>query len=251
VARFGKKVAAVALLFITSWAVADAFQPFDPSHSAWTTWLRQFTKDDGATVDYRRARADQNAFRAYLASLSSISPRVYSGWPAPRKLAFLLNAYNAFAVRLVVDNYPLRSIRDLSSPLRSVWKKPFFQLFGESETLDGIEEGMLRKQFKDPRIHFAIGCYSRGGPALGAEAWREERIEAQLEAAAKRFFADSAKNRFEGDKLVVSPLLDWFEADFQGKYGSVGKFLARYFGPKAETSKIAFSDFDWSLNEAN
>ncbi len=249
-ALLGKKFAALGLALLAGAASADAFRPFDHSHSAWTSWLREFTRDEGKLVDYRRAKADQVSFRAYLASLSSVSPRVYTGWAAPRKLAFLLNAYNAFGVRFILDNYPVRSIRDLSSPLRSAWKTPFFQIFGESESLDGIEEGMLRKQFKDPRIHFAIGGMTRGGPGLGAQAWQADRLEEQLEQAVRRFLGDSSKNRMGAGKLVVSPLFDWYEGDFRGKYGSVRKFLARYFGPEAETAKLSYSVFDWTLNEA-
>lgn len=138
----------------------------------------------------------------------------FDGWPQAQRRAFLINAYNAFTVDLILTRYPkLKSIRDLGSLFSSPWKQSFFTLFGEEQSLDGIEHGLLRgaPDFDDPRIHFAVNCASIGS-ALRPEAYWAEVLDAQLEDQTRRFFGDRTRNRFDATSatLYLSSILDWY-----------------------------------------
>ncbi len=179
-------------------------------------------------------------------------------------MAFLVNAYNAFTVELILTRWPdLKSIKDLGSLLQSPWKKKFFVLLGEERHLDWIEHDQLRPRYKDPRVHAAVNCASIGCPALRPEAFTAPKLEAQFDDGMMRFMADRTRNRVAGGKLEVSLIFKWFREDFeQGWLGFAQargpvRALCRRSSPTSPTSSTScasgrlspgFLDYDWSLN---
>ena len=238
-------------------------------HSAWDNLLKAHVtpvRNGHATeVDYAGFVADRGQLKEYLASVSRITMSEFERWEPGSQLAFLINAYNASTVELVLTGYPdVASIKDLGSLLRSPWKKRFIPLLGETRSLDDIEHGLIRGsgRYAEPRIHFAVNCASIGCPALRAEAYSGERLEAQLQDAANAFLGDRTRNRLEGKTLKVSSIFKWYRSDFEKSWrgaDSLPGFLALYRQPlglddeaanrlKAGQTGIDFLDYDWRLN---
>jgi hypothetical protein len=246
---------------------------FDHRHGAWDALLRQHVVlapgGNASTLRYAALHARRPALEAYLDTLSAVSAATYAAWSRPQQLAFLINAYNAFTVDLILARYPdLKSIKDLGSFLQSPWKKKFFQLLGQERSLDEVEHGMIRAPgaFDDPRIHVAVVCASIGCPMLRNEAYTAERLDAQLDDALRRFLSDRSRNRFDAASgtLSVSRIFDWYRKDFEqghkGYDGLPGVF-ARHADALATTVqaqadiragryKLSFLDYDWALNDA-
>lgn len=216
-------------------------------------------------VDYAGFTDDRTSLQAYLIGTSKVTRVEFDRWSSPAQLAFLINAYNAWTVELVLTGYPgIKSIKDLGSFIQSPWKKRFIALLGETRSLDDIEHGLIRGsgRYNDPRIHFAVNCASIGCPALRQDAFVAGRLNAQLEDATHKFLSDRTRNRIESGTLKVSSIFKWYRQDFeQGWRGasSLDQFLALYspsLGLSAEAaSQLAagkldtgFLDYDWRLN---
>ena len=260
------------LLLALLWApLAQA--AFDLHHPAWSALLTQLVVvapgGVASTVRYAALRADPKPLSSYLASVSAVTPQEYAGWSRNDRLAFLVNAYNAFTIDLVLTRYPdLKSIKDLGSVFQNPWKRKFFMLLGAQRSLDDVEHGLIRAPgaFDDPRIHVAVVCASVGCPMLRDEAYVGERLGAQLDDALRRFLSDRSRNRFEAESgtMAVSKLFDWYRADFEHGYqglASLQTLFIRYADvlgttPASRTEiqagrfKIVHLDYDWSLNDA-
>jgi hypothetical protein len=245
---------------------------FDHQHSRWdgllkkhVAWINQGT---ASQVSYTGFQQDADALQQYLRELSAVSQQEFAAWSKPRQLAFLINAYNAFTVELILTRYPnLKSIKDLGSVLQSPWKKRFFTLLGQERHLDELEHEMIRAQgvYDEPRIHVAVVCASIGCPALRDEAFIADRLEAQLEDSFKRFLADRSRNRYNSssDKLEVSKIFDWYQEDFTRGYQgftSLPGVFARYADVLADDATarerirqgqavIDYLSYDWVLND--
>jgi hypothetical protein len=263
------------LLGLAAWPLLPAqaaATPFDPSHAAWDALLarRVGWTADGHTsrVDYRGFATEREALREYLAQLSALDAAVYAGWTRSERLAFLINAYNAYTIELVLDAYPkLASIRDLGSWLRSPWERPFFQLLGRHCSLDTVEHGMIRAPgaFDDPRIHFAVVCASIGCPALRPEALTGAKLDGQLDDSMGRFLADRSRNRYDpaARALQVSRLFDWYRGDFEKGFRGLARIedvFARHADALADAPAdrqairerrvpVRFLNYDWRLND--
>ncbi|HEX7952104.1 MAG TPA: DUF547 domain-containing protein [Burkholderiales bacterium] len=256
----------LALLLVLHWLTAQA-AGFD--HSAWDGLLKAHVSPlrggQASEVDYAGFAADRGRLKQYLGALSGVTRAEFERWDKPTQLAFLINAYNAFTVELILTKYPdLTSIKDLGSLLRSPWKKSFIPLLGETRSLDDIEQGLIRgsDRYAEPRIHFAVNCASIGCPALRTEAYAGERLDAQLEDATQAFLSDRTRNRLDGNTLRVSSIFKWYRGDFEkGWRGAttLAGFLALYGQAlgldaasaarlKAGDVRIDFLDYDWQLN---
>lgn len=231
---------------------------FDQTHSAWTAVLIRYVYE--GRVDYAGLKKNgQGELASYLRSLQAVDRPHYQQWSRGQKLAFWINAYNAFTIRLILDHYPLDSIQSIGLLPGAAFRTSFIELpaFRPGEiSLNDIEHEILRKQFQEPRIHFAIVCASKGCPQLRSEAYRSEDIDRQLDAAARGFVQDPTRNHFNPSTrtLSLSSIFNWFREDFEAQAGSLPAFVAGYAAPsvaavaEAQDVRIEFLDYDWSLN---
>jgi len=247
-------------------------QGLDHQHKAWTALLKRHVVLQGggsaSQLRYAGMAADRALLKAYLDTLSAVSAASFADFSKAQQMAFLINAYNAFTVELILTRYPkLASIRDLGSLLQNPWKPKFIALLGTQMSLDGIEHETLRVRgrYDDPRIHFAVNCASIGCPMLREEAFVAERLDAQLEEQSRRFMSDRSRNRYNpaSGKLELSKIFDWYGDDFKlGHMGiaSLAAFAARHADLLAETPaerdklrglavEVSFLDYDWKLND--
>ncbi len=217
-------------------------------------------------VNYRGMAGDRNQLQQYEKSLSAVSKRQFDQWPKADQLAFLINAYNAWTVALILTEWPdLESIKDLGGLFSSPWSKQFVPLLGKTRSLDDIEHSLIRGsgRYQDPRIHFAVNCASIGCPALRPEAYRGEILNRQLDEQTRLFLADSSRNRLEGNTLELSAIFKWYREDFEKgwmKVNTLEDFLIAYADalalPPATLKQVAakaididYLDYDWRLNE--
>lgn len=245
---------------------------FDHSHAVWDELLKRhvilLAEGNASRVDYAGMQADQSVLDRYLDGLSAVSLNEYQAWNRPQRLAFLINAYNAFTVKLILTAYPdISSIKDLGSLFRSPWKRRFFSLLGERRHLDNLEQDLMRAPgvFDEPRIHFALNCASIGCPMLRNEAYTGMRLDEQLEDALGRFLSDRERNHFDtaDNTLWVSKIFDWYEEDFtlgaaedNGIKVIFSRFAERLADEQAARRRlregdyrIDFLDYDWRLND--
>jgi hypothetical protein len=201
-------------------------------------------------IDYPGLRAERAEFDGLVARLAGADPSDLRG---PRQLAFWINAYNLGAVRLVLDNPGVDSITAIGPRPDAVWKANALRIGGRDYSLDQIEHGILRK-LDEPRIHFAIVCASVSCPDLRAEAYRADRLEAQLADQTRRFLANPGKGlRFDAAarRLRVTKLFEWFADDFGGPAG-VRALIARHLPESAPADwsgyELVYLDYDWKLN---
>jgi hypothetical protein len=259
-----KRLICSLLLLFASFAQAQAF---DHGYATWDTLLNKHVRwlpdNKQSRVDYAGFAQDRSELKKVLDALSAVPTSEFDRWSQPQRMAFLINAYNAFTVELILTRYPdLKSIKDLGSLLSSPWKKEFFTLLGEPHHLDWIEHEQLRPKYGDPRVHAAVNCASIGCPALRPEAFTAGKLDAQLEDGMQRFLGDPTRNRVANGKLEVSSIFKWFREDFekgQKGFSRLQDVFARYAAQlsdkpeeqtalKARSLPVSFLDYDWSLN---
>lgn len=225
-------------------------EPVD--HSAWDALLKQHVSPEGH-VDYEGFRADSLALRGYLDQLRQHPPNKQK-WARAERMAYWINAYNAFTIDIVARNYPVESIRDIGPKVtvpfvNTVWDIKFIEISGMPLDLNNIEHRMLRKQFDDPRIHFAIVCASASCPILLNEAYVGERLSTQLDRQARAFLADEFRNEVSPTRLRLSKIFSWYKGDFT-KEGDLISYLQPFTDITiARDAEIDFKDYDWRLNK--
>ena len=246
---------AVMLLVVTGCSAIPAkFTPVNPilpaefSHGLFEQVLESHVQD--GVVDYPAIQTDSR-FTAYLTQLDRVAPDTFA--TRHKQLAFWINAYNAFAVKGILDHY---------SPTTYVGRYRYFigrdyRVGGATINLYDLERQVLIKQFREPLIHFAIVCASASCPKLQSWAYQPELLERQLDRVARAFINDPTRNRFDRKKRVasVSKIFDWFEADFVAAAGSLLAYVARYVDDPTLAKELTqpgyqveFLDYDWSLN---
>ncbi|RME39255.1 MAG: DUF547 domain-containing protein [Planctomycetota bacterium] len=221
-------------------------------HSVFDDLLHRFVDEDG-WVDYAGLKKEANRLDAYIASLAEAP---FDSLGRDEKLALLINAYNAFTLRLILDHYPdIRSIRDIPSGKR--WKARRWNLAGKTLSLDDIEHKEIRPKFREPRVHFALVCAAIGCPKLRNEAYRGDRLEAQLDDQARYVHTHPRWFRLsdDGKTVYLTKLYDWYGGDFKQVAGSVLDFVARY-SPEVKRAldagqkpKVRWLEYDWTLND--
>ena len=218
------------------------------SHATWDELLQAHVTDDGI-VDYKGFIQEKAKFEKYLQLLSDNPPQ--RSWKRTEQLAYWINAYNAFTVKLIVDHYPVKSIKDIKRGVpfvNTVWDIKFIKIGGHKYDLNNIEHGILRKRFKEPRIHFAVNCASASCPPLLNHAFTGDQLYDQLNQQARRFLANPSKNKISSDKTQLSKIFKWFRKDFTKKE-SLKEFLAKYAPPSFnKNAKISYLKYDWRLN---
>ncbi len=223
------------------------------NHDEWTALVKKHVDADGL-VDYKGFIKDKAELQKYLDKLSAHAPS--KKWSDNDKIAYWLNAYNAFTVKDIVDNYPVKSIKDLgaNNPIMFVntaWDKKFFKIDGRSTSLNNIEHRILRQNFTEPRIHFALNCASMSCPKLRTEAYEGSKLDAQLTDQAKDFLADKHRNQITATNPKVSSIFDFYGMDMTKWSGmDLISYINKYAPVKIkEGTKLQYLDYDWSLNE--
>jgi hypothetical protein len=232
--------------------------PFD--HSLFDRLLRAHVSEEGL-VDYDAFGRSQE-FQEYLASLARAP---VERLPDAERLALWINAYNAYTIELINRHEERSSIRNINRALgfirgKGPWKERMAEVGGDTWTLDEIEHEIIRPEFGEPRIHFALVCAAMGCPPLRNEAYTGMNLERQLEEQTRVFLGEShEKNRVdpEAGRVYLSPIFDWYREDFPSGDEGLGAYLAQYMPGDAEKTlltsgrfRVVFTDYDWSLNVA-
>jgi len=227
---------------------AVSFSP--PSHDLWDALVREFVVD--GHVNYQKLHENSEQLNIYLLRLQAHAPS--PEWPKDERLAYWINAYNAFTLKIVLDNYPVKSIKDISDKLQiplvnTTWDIQFIKIGGKELSLNDIEHRILRRDFAEPRIHFAIVCASVSCPSLRSEAYSAGKIDKQLNEQALKFINDSNKNKIAAQHMEISALFSWFEGDFTND-GSLIDYLNKYSHTKINANaKIEYLEYNWSIND--
>lgn len=222
-----------------------------PTHEQLEELLKKYVNDKG-DVSYKDFIKDRKKFEAYLNFLSMNAPS--DKWTRNEKITYWINAYNAFTIKFIIDHYPVESIKDIGSSIQipfvnTPWQYKFFTIGGEEMKLDQIEHKILRKQFDDPRVHFALVCASYSCPQLRREAYTADKLDMQLTAQAKQFLSDKRKNNITSDNIEISKIFSWYKGDFT-KNSTLIEYLNKYAPVKInKDADISYKDYNWSLNE--
>jgi len=220
------------------------------SHEIFDVLLKKYVSEDG-WVNYQGFDSERVYFKSYLDILSKNPPNE-THWSESERLVYWMNAYNAFTIELILQHYPVKTIRDIGGKfpmINSSWDLKFFKLGGADFDLNTIEHEILRKDFDESRIHFAIVCASVSCPRLLNEAYVASRVEAQLELQAKDFVNRTSKNNITKEKAELSQIFDWYQVDFT-KSQTLVEYINQYSDVKIEKdTKISYLEYDWGLNE--
>ncbi len=212
-----------------------------PDHSVWSAELKKYVSDDGK-VNYKAWANDQDALDVYLSQLAGTQP--LSNWSTNVQLAYWINVYNAYTIKLVLQHYPVQSIKDIHQG--NPWDLDWIKLDGKTYSLSQIENEYIHQRFRDPRIHFALNCAARSCPPLLNEAYDPAKLDAQLTSRTKSFITDQHHNQITTLPIHLSQLFVWYKDDFKP---DVISFLNTYLTtPISNDAGIEYVEHDWSLN---
>jgi len=242
------------------WQASDETARTRIDHASWDRFLGRHlvAGEDGINrVAYGRVLpAEREALAVYLAALAGLPVTTYR---RAEQLAYWINLYNALTLRVVLDHYPVASIRDIAlSPgllSRGPWRKKLLHIEGEEVSLDDIEHRILRPFWRDPRLHYALNCAALGCPNLQPRAFTAAVTEEMLDKAARAYVNHPRGARLVDGGLHVSSIYVWYKVDFGGDDRGVIAHLHRYAGSPlaqalASQTRIAGDSYDWSLNDA-
>lgn len=249
-----KKLVARVVLWISFLCGAAGFtapgwSSVSVDHALYADLLQKYVQN--GVVDYQGFKDEEAKLDQYLKVLEETEIKTLS---RDEQFAFYINAYNAWTIKLILTGYPgIKSIKDLGSIFKSPWKKQIAKINGDIMTLDHIEHDILRPKFKDPRVHFAINCASKGCPPLRSEPYQASALNQQLDERTQAFINDSQRNRLKQTTLYVSSIFKWFSEDFSNDV--VGFFLKYAQGDLKKRLEdnitkieVKYLDYDWSLN---
>lgn len=211
-----------------------------PNLVSWDTFLKKYVSATG-DVDYKSIKANKKELDAITKIFSATS--VLSSWSKNDQLAFWINAYNVFTIDLIVNNYPINSIQNLDSG--KPWDVKRITIAGKKYSLNNIENDIIRSQFKDARIHFAVNCAAKSCPPILNSAFLGKTLDAQLDAVTKKFINNPNYQSITAAKLTLSKIFDWYAVDF----GDIVTFINKYSNVKVNKSaSISYKEYDWALN---
>jgi len=219
-------------------------------HSIYGDLLENYVED--GVVDYAGFQRAEDRLDRYLEILENTDVKKLS---RNERFAFYTNAYNAWTIKLILTEYPdIDSIKDLGGFFTSPWEKEFVRINNDVVTLDHIEHDILRPEFNDPRVHFAINCAAESCPPLRSEPYVGSRLDQQLDDATRSFINDPQENYLKGDKLYVSRIFKWFSEDFEDDIiGFFIEYAEGNFKKKLKAREndldVKYLDYDWSLND--
>jgi uncharacterized protein DUF547 len=242
-----------------SWFLFQASLTAAFDFSDWDALVKKHVKTttiDGVTLNaiaYKELKADP-AFKKVVDGLKTASLGDLK--TKEEKLSFWINTYNVLAAKVVVDNYPVKSIRDVGSIFKKVWKRPAGAVAGEVRTLNDVEHEILRKM-GEPRIHVAIVCASVSCPDIRMEAYTAEKLNEQLDDQMRLFLKNKEKGLQVDEKkkrVYLSSIFKWFKEDFEPQ-GGVVAFISKYVSSSEKKSlqefgkNLKYLDYNWDLNE--
>jgi hypothetical protein len=210
------------LLLAVAFVAGAGADGFDHEYSSYAKLLNEHVHV--VVVDYTALKEHRDALSKVMADFAEATPDQERGWSRDARLAFWVNAYNLFTLRAIVDHYPIRSSlltwqpRNSIRQIDGVWTRLTWQAAGRTLTLDDIEHKILRAEFKEPRIHFAINCASISCPVVAPEPYVAARLDQQLDEAARRYLASPEGLRIDRDTLHVSSILRWYGEDFVERF---------------------------------
>lgn len=211
-----------------------------PSHEQWDALLQQYVSAVGR-VDYAGLLGERSRLQSYLDDLAALPPE--KSWSRNEQLAYWINAYNAFTVKLILDHYPLSSILSLHSG--KPWDVAWIEIGGKKHSLNQIEHEIIRKQFREPRIHFAVNCAAVSCPPLLNRAWTADKLETYFSRQAKNFINNPKYNQLGADAVRLSKIFEWYAEDF----GDIIKYLNTYAtSPISPAAEVSYLEYDWGLN---
>ena len=253
--RIAKRLAPAAMVFLFLTASLSNAQEMGLIQNDYGLTLQ--THVSQGRVDYKRLATNRGPLDQYLKKAASVDRSRFEKWGPAHQLSFFINLYNAATLALIIDHYPVKSIKDIGGLFSNPWKRRVVRLFGEKISLDHLEHEIIRKNYPDPRVHVALVCAAAGCPVLRPSPYSGERLNEQLDEQMKIFMMDPVKNRIDAPRrtLHLSPIFKWYRSDFLEKT-SLAKYLAPYW-PNAEkitpgemeTYRIEFTHYDWSLNK--
>lgn len=240
------------------WSAHNASSTEIINHEGWSNWLSKFVTlhADGVNrVDYGRVgETERTQLRSYIDFLASLT---ISDFNRNEQQAYWINLYNALTVDVILEDYPVDSIRDIKSGLFSSgpWGRELISVEGQALTLDDIEHRILRPIWQDPRIHYAVNCASIGCPNLQTQAFTATNTNVLMDKAAREFINHERGATVENGDLLVSSIFDWFVSDFGGNDAGVIEHLRQYAGPELLSSlngidRIDDDRYDWNLNDS-
>ena len=240
------------------WLPHDVQNTTPVDHSPWQRLLDKYLIGDHSSginrFRYSKVAAeDKTKLQSYIKSLAARNPRTLS---RPEQMAYWINLYNALTVKLIVDNYPVESIKNLGKGFFSFgpWDDDIVEIEQQKLTLNHIEHGILRPIFNDPRIHYAVNCASLGCPNLSARAFTAENLESLLTYAAKTYVNHPRGVSLKDNKLVISSIYHWFKEDFGDSQQALIDHLVKYAQPELQTKLRRYRggikhEYDWKLNK--
>ncbi len=246
-------IAIAFLISVSACSVKEYKSDSSPiQHGLWDSLLQKHVSESGV-VSYTGFQKDSIKLNKYISLLSSAHPNK-KNWSEAERLAYWINAYNAFTVKLMVDNYPVASIKDIKNGIpfvNTVWDIKFINIEGANYDLNNIEHGIVRSQFKEARIHFALNCASISCPRLRNEAFQPTRLESQLTDQTKYFLSNTIKNQISNSQEAkLSKLFNWYSGDFVKQSGSVIAFINEYSEVKLnEDTELSYLDYLWGAND--
>jgi hypothetical protein len=240
------------LLSLTACKVSDYASDSKPiKHNLWDSLLQKHVTP-GGLVDYKGFIEDSTRLNRYLDLLSRNHPNE-KNWSRDERLAYWINAYNAFTVKLIVDHYPVGSIKDIKNGVpfvNTVWDIKFIKIEDRTYDLNNIEHGIIRPKFEEPRIHFAVNCAAQSCPKLQNFAYTADRLDEQLTQSAKEFLANDRKNKVSQNKVELSKIFTWYGGDFKTDGRSIIEYINQYAPIQVdENATVSYLDYNWGLND--
>ncbi len=238
-----KKIIPCTLLLLS--ILFPAFSQTQSLHSEYDSILETYVID--GLVNYEGLKVNRASLDSYLQNLSKITEKEFLGWNGSDQLAFLINLYNAATLQLIIENYPVDSIRDIGNIFRGPWDQKVVNLFGEKITLDNLEHDIIRVDYDEPRIHMVLVCAAIGCPPLLDEAYEGTTLVEQMDRQSTLYLqSDKGMIIDNANKEVyLSSIFKWYGKDFDSVLG----FAEKYSGKNLEGLKIKWIDYDWNLNK--
>lgn len=230
----------VKMILITFAIMAFPWQPTAQDYKVFDKLLKTYVDPNGR-VNYKMLTKEKTAINQVLDQWQKINAQKLN---EKARLAFYINLYNLTTLKVIADNYPIKSIKDIKGG--KIWDIGLMVLNGKSYSLNELENQLIRGQYKEPRIHFLINCGAKSCPPLHTEAFTEKNIDELMDKRTRQFINDALSNTITPKQIKISKIFDWYQTDF----GNLVSFINRYSKTKVlNNAKISFMDYDWDLNK--